>query len=680
MNAETQVSRVVPPSRRRDKPILSCTLCRRRNVPTPKEPKIPNSVHDRINQLEKLVTNLMGSNDASHSSAASLNLAHVHQHHDEDNAEVPSTPDRVKFSGDTTSYSNSGHWTSILDGISELREYLDQMPASASPKDDVLEETPGPELLFGKQRHATKEELIAAVPHRQEADQLIDTFFASMDTHPTILHKPTFLDQYSNFWNNPFQTPTMWLGTLYAALALGSRFQAAVDAHGSGCSDLGLEQSQTLSSARMNFYREKAVQCLLLANYTKCPPSTIETFLLYFGTEFIRSTDAQFSIYMIVGMLVRLCFRMGYHRDPSRFPNISLFKGELRRRKWLVVLSLDLITSSQLGLPRMIQPFMYDTQEPRNLNEDDIYEGMTGSLPPPRPWTEVSQLIYSILLTRLRQAQARIIDLINASSLPPYHELTDLDTCLRHIYDEIPRVPKADTIKDFGITMTPNSMRRFYLDLAFLKAELMLHRPYLKLGRTDQNYEYSRRVCLNAATEMLSFQHKLDAEFQPGGNIASPKWRLSTLSWFLSSLVAQDFLLATTVLVLDLDEDLISPLSKPEDSLHIGVRLDSAPPSREEIVATLRSANRIWIRAIAHAVQDEHDMTSPSSSFDFKGFSPAASGSNGLPVGNDGFDHSFAYGQMPMDLDSLNIPFDWDGILANLQMQPYGEFQRQIFE
>ena len=89
-------------------------------MPTPKEPKIPNSVHDRINQLEKLVTNLMGGNDASHASPASVNLSHAHQHHDEDNADVPSTPDRVKFSGDTTSYSNSGHWTSILDGVSRL--------------------------------------------------------------------------------------------------------------------------------------------------------------------------------------------------------------------------------------------------------------------------------------------------------------------------------------------------------------------------------------------------------------------------------------------------------------------------------------------------------------------------------------------------------------------------------
>ena len=328
--------------------------------------------------------------------------------------------------------------------------------------------------------------------------------------------------KYNQFWFNPFETPTMWLGTLYAALALGSRFQATIDAHRTGGSDLEPEQSLTLSSARMNFYREKVVQCLLLANYTKCPPSTIETFLLYFGTEFLRSTDAQFSIYMIVGMLVRLCFRMGYHRDPSRFPNISPFEGELRRRKWLVVLSLDLITSSQLGLPRMVQPSMYDTQEPRNLNEDDIYEDMSGPLPPPRPWTEVSQLLYSILLTRFRQIQAQIIDLINASSLPPYRELTDIDTSLRHVYDEIPMVPKADTVKDFGITMTPDSMRRFYLDLAFLKAELMLHRPYLKLGRTDQRYEYSRRVCLNAATEMLSFQSKLDAEVQPGGKPATP--------------------------------------------------------------------------------------------------------------------------------------------------------------
>lgn len=85
-----------------------------RDTPTPKEPKTPNSVHDRINQLEKLVTNLMSGKDATH---ASPTPSHTQQQHDYSSHEIPGTPDRVKFNDETTSYTNSEHWTSILDGV-----------------------------------------------------------------------------------------------------------------------------------------------------------------------------------------------------------------------------------------------------------------------------------------------------------------------------------------------------------------------------------------------------------------------------------------------------------------------------------------------------------------------------------------------------------------------------------
>jgi hypothetical protein len=335
---------------------------------------------------------------------------------------------------------------------------------------------------------------------------------------------------------------------------------------------------------------------MILANYTKTPPYTIEAFLLYFGTEFIRSADSQFSVYMLVGLMVRLCFRMGYHRDPSRFPNISPYRGELRRRKWLVIMSLDLITSAQAGLPRMIMPFMHDTQEPRNLDEDDLYEDML-ELPPSRPENELTQLLYSILLTRVRRVQARILDLVNNTSQPPYREIADIDIEIRRVFDGIPQSSKANTVEDFGSTLSPDAMRRLYLDLAFLKAELMLHRPYLVLGRSETRYAYSRRVCLNASIEMLRFQSRIDAEVQPGGKLCSPGWRISTVSWYMSSTVAQDFLLATTVLVLELDADLVSPILQAPELIESGMRLDHPPPTREEIVDSLRSACRIWSRA-----------------------------------------------------------------------------------
>ena len=140
MSSDAQ-PRIVPPSRRRDKPIVSCTLCRRRklkcdrqqpcktcvdrglalsctyvrNVPAAQEPKAPHSVHDRINQLEKLVTTLMSGKEVG--SPATPAIPHLQHLGEENDAEIPNTPDRVRFTGDTTSYTNSAHWTSILDGV-----------------------------------------------------------------------------------------------------------------------------------------------------------------------------------------------------------------------------------------------------------------------------------------------------------------------------------------------------------------------------------------------------------------------------------------------------------------------------------------------------------------------------------------------------------------------------------
>ena len=69
--------------------------------------------------------------------------------------------------------------------ISELREHLDEIPTTAHARDDTSTEVPGPDILFGRQRHASKQELLAALPPKTEADQLISTYFASMDTSPS---------------------------------------------------------------------------------------------------------------------------------------------------------------------------------------------------------------------------------------------------------------------------------------------------------------------------------------------------------------------------------------------------------------------------------------------------------------------------------------------------------------
>lgn len=75
------------------------------------------------------------------------------------------------------------------------------------------------------------------------------------------------------------------------------------------------------------------------------------------------------------------------------------------------------------------------------------------------------------------------------------------------------------------------------------------------------------------------------------------KFRISAVIKIMASIITQDFLLATSVLVLDLDEDLVSPLPIVADRRVTGVsQLQVGMPTREEIIASLRSAYRIWLK------------------------------------------------------------------------------------
>lgn len=375
----------------------------------------------------------------------------------------------------------------------------------------------------------------------------------------------------------------MWLALLFSLFTLSTRFQAVVrnpDSCYNG--DHG-----SLYEARICFYREKAAQCLVLADYSKCPRYTVEALLHYSITEYFRSQDAQCGLYMLISLVVRAGFRMGYHRDPSRFPNISPFEGEMRRRHWYMMVQFDLMTSSQIGLPRMVQLSMYDVAEPRNLHEEDLDEDMS-ELPPSRSDAEATVMVYTLARTRVLNVFSRIVDLTNSTTYPPYPEVLQLDRELQDVADNLPAPIKAIGIEEFDYSDSKSAMRGLFLGLSFLKAKLTLHRPFLLLGRTDKSFEYARLTCIKAALEVLECQQKLYSEVGAGGKLATDCWRLWTASWRFSSVVNHHFLYATTILSLELDKELTSPGPKPT---HDNV----ASSMHADILAALKATYKIWV-------------------------------------------------------------------------------------
>lgn len=208
-------------------------------------------------------------------------------------------------------------------------------------------------------------------------------------------------------------------------------------------------------------------------------------------------------------------------------------------------------------------------------------------------------MLYTLIRNRVLGVFSRIADLTNSTTQPSYRDVMELDRDLRAIYDGFPTAMKATHLRDFEYDASEHASRRLSLGISFLKATLMLHRPYLLLGRTDTRYEYSRFACLDSALGILEYQKKLDAHARPGGRLWTVKWRLWSVSWRFSSIINHDFLLATTILSLELDRDLVSPRSTPQtpqNNIANRVNPKSGPPTQTEIIDALSCAYTIWLR------------------------------------------------------------------------------------
>ena len=128
----------------------------------------------------------------------------------------------------------------------------------------------------------------------------------------------------------------MWLGLLFAIMTLSASYQLIK------LNDPTIPNSPATireTQKQVQCFNEKTVQCLVLGRYTKCVPYTIETLTLYFGIEASKSEDAQVGVWVLLGMVIRLAMRMGYHRDASHFPRFSAFEAEMRRRVWATVVT-----------------------------------------------------------------------------------------------------------------------------------------------------------------------------------------------------------------------------------------------------------------------------------------------------------------------------------------------------
>ncbi|SPQ20708.1 91038f5e-58d7-4715-8e62-aaf56b0cdac1 [Thermothielavioides terrestris] len=353
-------------------------------------------------------------------------------------------------------YVGGDHWAAILEGIAELKDHFDreeqlrllrlaQDDGEAADRDNPNQlPRPGPLhslLLYGCSLPASRAEILAALPPKSAVNRYVSRYFNRLDLVHAIIHGPSFLREYDAFWINPSSVSIAWLGLLFSMMCLALLASDASDTtHG----------DPEHRALQVDLYREKTVQCLVLGEYTKGGPHVLETIVHYLYIELNLRGDADQDIWLLFALEVNLAMRMGYHRDPSHFPGISAFQGEMRRRLWATVLQGDILVSAQMGMPRMISDWKYDTKEPRNLHDSDLDES-TAELPPPRAESELTPALGIIARRRLFVALGAVFDVTSAVQPCSYAQVMRVDAVLQ---DAAASVPAPLQPKPMALSMT----------------------------------------------------------------------------------------------------------------------------------------------------------------------------------------------------------------------------------
>ncbi|OAQ74347.1 C6 zinc finger domain-containing protein [Pochonia chlamydosporia 170] len=351
------------------------------------------------------------------------------------------------------------------------------------------------EALFEKQ----DPELEALLPTKEETDALVSVYLDQFEQIHRIVHIPTFRKEYAEFWKpDGKQRYAAFTALILAMMAVTS----CVHTHDS------LKFIGMMSNAR--HWAEKWIWACdaWLSRQSQKHRKLIHfqiACLLYLGKRVNTIKKKRF--WTSSGALIQDGISVGLHREPSHMGGkITVYNQEMRRRIWTTVQEFDMQASFDHGLPTLLSQLHYDTNPPRNLDDEDFDEETT-TLPASKPAREYT---FSSFQNLARQSLPLRLELSRLLTGP----LSDIDydQVIRYTNDltqEIDALPSWDMNMD-GSKEKKNPLIAYTLLHVQLRQYIIpLHQPYLKLRKQNSKYQYSEIIYYNAARDIVLLHDKL---------------------------------------------------------------------------------------------------------------------------------------------------------------------------
>ena len=364
---------------------------------------------------------------------------------------------------------------------------------SLGSPESILDLESSPELL----------QLRTCLPPKGVCDQLLKLYTFSFEKILRILHVPTFIRQYNEFWADPDNEIYQSGGfipqlTAVLAIALPLEDQSFKTEHSSSW--------EYLHMPAVNFVR---LWLRKLGRKQRTEIATLQVEALVALARRLRLVTPE-ELWRDTGALVRSAMVMGLHLNPIKSADLSVFQIEQRRRLWVTVVEMDLQASIASGMPVTIPELDFGPLTPANLNDSDFDEWAV-ELPPSRGLHEWTDSLAQITLAMSLPHRIRAMMLVRTvSSRVDLSEIVKqgrrLEECLQLVPSPLKfeQAPKSD---DNPMML----LNRVLLDVYARRPLLCLYRPIVMgESRDDRAFSEIQQSCLESSLVVLSYQDYFD--------------------------------------------------------------------------------------------------------------------------------------------------------------------------
>ncbi|RSM18131.1 hypothetical protein CDV31_003053 [Fusarium ambrosium] len=471
-------------------------------------------VMERLRNLEDLVKELRGqleqaSAGASPAGSGSAQGNSPEGRRDASSPSTSTTSDVQKYfgrmvlqDGSRARYVASGFWSRISDELDGLKMDTQGLPGdedessdddfpTTAPSTRELERAPSERhaFLFRHNLTGAAPDIADLRPLPSQVPFLLDIFSENVNIVARIVHMPTIRKMIretrsSGTSLSPVNEALMF--SIYYAAVTSMEEDDVTTNFGSAKAELNLK------------FRLGLEHALAKADFLNDPNIVlVQAFAIFL--MLVRRHDSPRYVWMMTGLLIRMAQALGLHRDGSRFPHLTPFEVEQRRRLWWMICVIDVRASEDQGTEFTISRESFDTKLPLNINDEDLGPD-TKETPPARE--SLSDMSFALAMLELSDVSKQIMASPGLSLDDQVRLLDEVCDKVEHGYFQY-SAERGDILHWVGITC---------LRLMRSKLILLIYLPALFASPDERFSEEVRDKLLVAAIEVAEYNHALNSE------------------------------------------------------------------------------------------------------------------------------------------------------------------------